>query len=317
MDPQTPSHLSALTPNFPTSWDSTMLGTLKECPRKFYFTHILGFNSRITSVHLRFGQLYHSGLEHYDHARAAGLSHDAAIRRMVLWALQATWTLDPTGDTEGLPWTTNDPIKNRHSLVRSLVWTAEEEANRPWSTVILANGKPAVELSFRFAAFEAGGEQIYLSGHLDKLIEYDRRRFTADRKTTKGALTATYFQQFNPSNQMTLYTIAGEVVDHHKIEGVLIAGAQIGVNFTRYAVRPTLRTKPVLTEWLQDAQWWVQQAYTFAVASHWPANDKSCGNWGGCPFMRVCAVAPSFRLAHLRADFVTFHWNPLEVRGDI
>lgn len=301
-----PSHTSTLTPGFFTTFDSTMLGTLKECPRKFYFQHILGFQPPRTNVHLTFGQLYHAGLERYDHSRAAGLSHEDASTAMVEWAMK-----------ESAGWVSDDPIKNRTSLIRSLVWAAEDEQHSPLQTVILANGKPAVELSFRFPAFEAGGETIYLSGHLDKVAKHESQSWIVDRKTTAGPLNATYFRQFNPHNQMTLYTIAGRVILAKPPAGVLIAAAQIGVNFTRTATRPTLRAPAALDEWMADTQWWINRAHEFAVQGHWPANDKSCGNYGGCPFIPVCSVAPAFRKRWLADDYIKFDWNPLKIRGDI
>lgn len=315
-----PSHHSRVTPNFPVYWDSTMLGTLKECPARFHYQHLLGYQPRGLSIHLFFGQLLHSGLEQYDHARAEGQSHDAATLTMVHWALAASGSRDADGLF--LPWTPdpenpNSSIKNRVTLIRSLIWTVEDHKDSPLETVILQNGKPAVELSFRFPAFDVGGEAITLCGHLDKLVKYESSIYVKDWKTTKGALNSLFFNQFTPNNQMSLYTIAGKVILDKPIAGVLIGGIQIGVNFTRSASRPIPRPPAVLTEWLADAQWWIARAREFAIEGHWPLNDKSCGNYGGCPFQRVCAVSPSARPMWLSEDFAKFTWNPLEIRGDV
>jgi hypothetical protein len=51
------------------AWDSTSLGWLKTCPRLYQYSMLEGWRSRGESVHLKFGQLYHSGLELYDKAR--------------------------------------------------------------------------------------------------------------------------------------------------------------------------------------------------------------------------------------------------------
>lgn len=221
------------------------------------------------------------------------------------------------------PWSPGDHkdanIKNRYTLIRSLVWNTEDRLGSPFKTVILANGKPAVELSFNFHAFDVEGEPISLSGHMDELVEntHDGTRWVKDDKTTKGALGAYYFQGYSPDNQMSLYTIAGKIILNKPISGVLVRAAQIGVNFTRFATAQVPRPAAVLTEWLADAQWWVAQACSMAIANYWPMNDKACGNYGGCVFQKVCSVSPTHRKAWLEEDFERREWNPLAVRGDI
>jgi hypothetical protein len=63
------------------AWDSTSLGYLKECPRKYYYTMIEGWRGRGESVHLRFGQEYHAALEHYDRAPGRRLPAPRVPRR--------------------------------------------------------------------------------------------------------------------------------------------------------------------------------------------------------------------------------------------
>lgn len=324
------SHLSPITPNFHTYWDSVMLGNLKTCPAKFYYQHILGYQPKGLSIHLYFGQLLHASLERYYHSRAEGDTHDAACLRMVRWALENSGeyrtdglTSEPSSPPSWHPWTPdpsdiNASIKNRATLVRSLIWYVEDHCASPFTTVILANGKPAVELSFRFHAFDIENEPITLCGHLDRLVElHDGRVWVADHKSSKSALTAQYFRQFTPNNQFSLYTIAGKVVLDKPCEGVLVSGIQVGVTFTRSAIHQAPRPEPVLTEWLADTRHWITLARQYALANHWPMNDLACGNYGGCPFQSVCAVSPSHRLAWLKADFQSWSWNPLEIRGDV
>src|SRR5258708_3366074 len=66
--------------NIQYAWDSTSLGYLKTCPRLYQLIMIEGWAPRNTSVHLRFGQEYHSAIEDYDKAKAAGADHDSAMR---------------------------------------------------------------------------------------------------------------------------------------------------------------------------------------------------------------------------------------------
>lgn len=315
--PERRSPFSANVPNFQFALDSTSLGLFKECPKKYHYQIILGYQPKGLNVHLKFGLLYHYGLEVFDHAKCEGADHDQAIVRMV------RATLEKSGERiDGVwhPWQSPDVYKNMWTLIRSIVWCADHFKNAPLRTVILANGKPAVELSFNFEAMEVNGETILLCGHMDRLVEMVHApdvTWVGDRKTTKNQLNAQFYRSFTPHNQFTLYSVAGKVVLDKPVEGVLVDAAQIGVGFTRFGQHPVPRPTAVLDEWMRDTAIIVDQMYSCAVRDHWPMNDKSCGNYGGCAFAKVCGVAPSFRKAWLEADFAKWEWNPLSTRGDI
>lgn len=311
---EAPSPFSPTLPTFQTHWDSTSLGWFKTCPRLYQYFMLEGWSPRSRGMHLVFGGLYAAALERYAHARASGSSHDDATVAMVRWALEAS------GERVFgvfISWETGDPIKNRHTLIRSLIWNVEDKLTSPFQTHIMHNGKPAVELSFHFEAFEVAGEPIYLAGHLDEVVVANGDLWIRDDKTTKGSLGASYFSRYSPDNQMSLYSIAGKVILNEPVRGVLVKAAQIGVNFTRFQTQQIPRPQGVLTEWLSETATWIALAHHFAMLGEWPRNDKSCDKFGGCVFQKVCSVSPSHRRAWLEEDFEKRTWNPLEARGDI
>lgn len=311
-----PSPYSANIPRFQVAWDSTSLGWYKTCPTLYRYQMLEGWEPRARGLHLVFGGLYAASLERYAHSRASEGTHDEASLKMVRWALENSGTRDADG--MWTPWSdpthTDAHIKNRFTLIRTLVWNAEERKNSPFHTVLQDNGKPAVELSFSFQAFEIEGEPIHLSGHMDEVVEHQSELWVLDDKTTKNAITANYFSQYTPNNQMSLYSIAGKVILRRPIRGVLVKAAQIGVNFSRFNIQQIPRPKAVLDEWMADTGKWITRAREDALSNHWPMNDKSCFL---CAFKKVCAVSPSHRDEWLRADFHRRTWNPLQARGDI
>lgn len=322
-----PSPFSSIIPNFQTSWDSTSLGWYKKCPKYYFYCMLGGWISRNKSIHLIFGGWYASGVERYAHAKALGASHAEATATMVKWVMENSGIREHTDacsshegnpcDCTGVftPWDSGDTLKNRYTLIRTLVWNVEDRLSSPFQTVILANGKPAVELSFSFPLFELEGETIYYSGHMDEVVEFEGREWVKDDKTTKNQLDANYRQQFSPDPQMSGYTIAGKVVLARPIQGVLVRAAQIGVNFNRFSTFPVPRPKAVLDEWTKDAQIVIARAREDALRNHWPMNDKACFN---CEYRKVCSVSPSHRAAWLKEDFLQRPpWNPLEARGDV
>lgn len=349
---------SALSPFLPGTriqfaWDSTSLGWLKTCPRLYFYSMIEGWRSRGQSVHLDFGSFYHSALELYDRKRAEGVDHAEALYEAVKYCLEVTWVRTKCDACDGdgvsnsdrlmgctdclgtgeksnsgpMDWGHN--LKTRETLVRSVIWYLEEFGdNDAAKTVILANGKPAVELSFRLemdwgpTSADNGGydwlghtikdpQPYILSGHLDRLVEFSDGIYVMDRKTSSTTIGSYYFDGFNPSNQMTLYTFASKVIYQTPVRGVIIDAAQIAVGFTRFSRGFTFRTDSQIEEWLEDTKRWLELAEQYAVAGHWPMNDKSCNDYGGCTFRKICSKSPEVRQKFLESDFKKQVWNPL------
>ena len=311
------SSFSQALPGLQIAWDSTSLGELKTCPRKYYYSIVLGYQSREENVHLRFGILYHGALERYDRLMFEGTPRDTAIREVVRWLLNATWDKKLRR-----PWASMDPNKNRVTLVRTVVWYLEQFADDNLETVRLANGKPAVELSFSFqSGFKSPvtGEEFVICGHLDRLarLRLDGKTYIVDRKSTKHTLDGKFFAQFSPHNQFSTYQAGAKVYWQEPIAGLIVDGAQIAVTVSRFLRAPIPKTEDQLHEWYHDAGLWLAQAQIFARISYWPMNDKSCDMWGGCQYRGICAKTPSERQQWLDSTFVRRVWDPLMVRGDV
>lgn len=283
------------------AWSATLLETFKACPRLFYYNFIAGIRPAGISIHLTFGDIYHAALELYDRERSAGRSHDDATIHTVHFALKASWG-----------WDSDNPAKNRETVVRSVLWYLEEFADDPLATIQLADGTPAVELSFRLEL----SSRIVLAGHLDRVVEYQGDNFVSDRKTTSSALSAYYFSRYEPDTQMSLYTAASRIIYKAPVKGVIIDAAQVGVTYTRFARSFTFRNDEQLDEFLASAKWWISQVPA-AKAAGWPMNEASCSRYGGCSFRSVCSRVPRVRESMLLGpEFEAGTYNPLEVRGE-
>lgn len=308
---------SATVPGLPIAWDSTMLGLLKECPRKFQYIILEGWQSSGFAAHLEFGIAYHKALETYDKVRAKGAGHVEAQVAMVDFCLNYG-----TRDEHDrfVPYDANftrEPAKTRETLLRSVVWYSEHFKDDNAKTMILGNGEPAVELSFKveLELLTPDGKPYLLCGHLDRVVVADNHNYISDRKTTKSAITGRYWSQFTPNNQMSLYYLAGQLVLNKPIRGLIVDAAEMGVNYTRFQRHTIMRTPGQQEEWLRDTYMWITMAAQFATDGHWPMNDKSCGNYGGCPFQPICGKDPKVRSSFLKHE--GYHkrtWNPLVSR---
>lgn len=304
------------------AWDSTSLGALKKCPRYYQYKLIEGWGNE-TGIHLRWGSEFHSALEDYQRSRALGIRHDDAVHDTLraLLARLSGWEPQPNSKSEEL--------KTKENLLRSVVWYLEHYNPDPAETVILANGKPAVEVSFQFEidvqprAFghhqdllEANGTANYLlCGHLDRIVRFADHTFVMDHKTTTSTPGPYYFAQYEPNNQMTLYTLASQIILGSPIKGVIIDVVQIAAGFSRFSRGFTYRTADQLEEWLENTKHWLRYAEGLAADGFWPMNDTACDKFGGCEFRGICSKSPSVRQRFLESEFERREpWNPLKAR---
>ena len=309
--------------NIQFAWDSTSLGYLKTCPYLYYLTMIEGWDSKEESIHLRFGIEYHFGIERYHVLKADGLSHKDALRDTIHELLFRIEDWEPDLDTKA------GQYKNKDTLIRSVIWYLEYYREDAAKTYILSDGTPAVEQSFKFEldygpeAYSVSGgngnEQPYiLCGHLDRVVTFNDELFVEDHKTTTTTPSDYYFKQFEPNNQMSLYTLASKVVLDAPIKGVIIDAAQVAKDFTRFVRNLTYRSTDQLEEWLADLRAWLRAAERYAIEDHWPQNDMSCDKYGGCRFRDICSKSPNVRKQFLKANFTQLkrddRWNPLKPR---
>ena len=284
------------------AWNSTCLDLLKSCPRLYQYTVIDGWQSRDESIHLRFGIEYHTALQDYAKSRATGVKHDDAIHDTIraLHGRVFDWVVDRTLRA--------GKYKNRESIIAIVIDYLDHLAEDPAKTFILSNGEPAVELSFRLEMdfTPKGSNSPYLlCGHLDRVVNFADNLYVMDHKTSMTTIDSDYYKnQWSPSNQMTLYTYAGNVILHSPIKGVIVSAAQILLEDpNKFGRHLTYRTPDQLSEWTDDLRFWLGQAEAFATANYWPQNDTSCGKFGGCKFREVCSKSPQVRNTYLAAKF--------------
>lgn len=312
------SSFSAQLPGLQLATDSTSLGQYKTCPYLYYLSIICGWKAKSESVHLTFGLLLHKAREHYEHAKAEGLGHDDALDRTLDAVLRLTWVKDLKR-----PWISGDPNKNRLTLLRSIIWYLDKYGdNDSLQTVILANGKPAVELSFRFDSgftFDSTGERVLFCGHFDRLATWNDDYWVPDIKSTYHGIDPSFFAKFTPDNQFSLYTIAGKVAFSIPAKGVILDGVQVLVGGTRFQRALVARTESQNQEWLTDSYQVLREMEQSAISGHWRQNDKACHNQYGrpCDFREVCSRPPEAREKWLAAAFAKRIWDPLQRRGDV
>ena len=294
------------------AWDSTSLGALKRCPRYYQYSILDGYVARSENVHLRFGSELNNALVIYCKCRAKGEDYETAVLSAFRYALTKTWDEDL-----GRPWTSDEPTKNRETLIRSIVWYLDKYQDDSLETLVLATGEAAVELPFRIEIDQYSsltGEPYLLCGYLDRKVEFHDKPWITDWKTTKYSLDEKYFDRYTPDNQVSQYSFAGTIIGHQPVAGVIIDAMQLGVTFTRYQRQEIGRTPSQLEEWLRDSIHFIRLNETYVLENYWPQNDTSCEKYGGCVFRKICSASPEVRPRLLDGLFHRRSWDPLVVR---
>lgn len=275
---------------------------------------IEGWTGKGEGIHVRFGSEYHHSLEFYDKARSLGADHEEALKATVEDLLIRTIDYDNIEAEKK-----SEKLKSRRALVRTVVWYLEKFKDDPAKTLQMENGLPAVELSFKFELDWGPNAQsqgpYLLCGHLDRVVEFVENIFVMDRKTTTTTPGPYYFDQYEPDNQMTLYTLASQVIFEAPIKGVIIDVAQVLTDSSRFVRGFTYRTGDQLDEWIKDLEFWFNLAELYAEQGYWPQNDTACDKYGGCRFRGICSKSPNVRDNFLNSDFEKGdRWNPLRTR---
>jgi len=251
----------------------------------------------------------------YEFGRAAGQEHDEAVFHAIKALMLRTG--DYPKDIDVIQQEkASARRKTKEVLVRTCVWYFEYYKDDQIKTMILENGKPAVEINFNF---DLERKPHLICGILDKIGEFQEDPYVIDHKTTTYKLTGYYYGKFNPDNQMSVYSIAGRVVAHSPIRGVIIDGITIGADGVPDFGRGfTYRNQGQLEEWLHNLDYTISQAEQYAADDYWPQNDTACDKYGGCPFREICTKDPKVRTAYLKANFDQLpedkRWNPLSIR---
>ena len=306
-------------------WNASSIITAETCLRKYQYEVLEGWENPRKSVHLLFGGWYAQALERYYLLCAEGMSSNDALCEVVHDTLKATWFYediqtdlpdnlqDLPADIKkdlldkrinppkvGRPWQSDHNTKTRETLIRSIVWYVDHFEGEGITTVILAGGKPAVEL--RFSIDLDNG--LLLIGKLDRLVNYGDEIYVMDQKTTGATITQRYFEGWSPDTQMSAYTFAGQALYKLPIKGVILDAAQIAVGFTRFERGFIFRSAAQLDEWYASALYHIEAARAATALGRFPMNHASCGNYVGCEFRAVCSRSPEVRGQFLKGDFV-------------
>lgn len=211
-------------------------------------------------------------------------------------------------------WVAKKPGKDRPALIRLIVWWTEDLRTMPIKAILRPDGQPATEVHFKVALpFHAKtGEPFWLCGHMDGWCEWGGDKYVRERKSTKSALGAAYWDGFSPNAQVDTYDlVANLLAPEYKFRGVVVEAAQTLESGARTGHHICYRTPDQRAEWLREIERWLRKAEEYARDEYWPMARSQCKF---CALKKICSKDPGKRETFLAADFKKQPWNPLEER---
>ena len=271
---------------FPAVIDNSMLGQMRSCEGKAYYSFIENLSPAGTSVHLHAGGAFAHGVEHVRRAYyERGLSEDQAV------AIGVTELLRYYGDYECPP----DSPKSAERMAGALVfyfdtYKLDSDYVQPW-TDGQSNG---IEFSFSFplpVSHPQSGDPILYSGRFDMLGQHKNGGlFVVDEKTATS-LGAQWSNQWELDSQFTGYC-AGAKMYNKPVNGAIIRG--VSILKTKYDTREAIIYRP---DW-QIARWYRQAVRDVKrlieiwkggpEEVNWKLDKGACGAYGGCAFRLLC-----------------------------
>ena len=298
-----PSDFSHL-PMFPHTWDSTLLGTFRSCPQKFFRQYVEHWKPKAQSVHLVAGGAFASGIEA---ARRAFYQDGFSAEDAEGLGLAAL--LKHYGDFQCPAESAKSPERMCGALE---FYFAQYPLGADGAVPIeLPGGGRGIEFSFAeplSILHPVTGSPLLYTGRSDMIANRAGGTYIYDEKTT-SSLGASWGRQWEMRSQFTGYVWAAHR-QGIRADGAIIRG--VSILKTKYDTLevPTYRTSYELARWEVQTLRDIQRAITMWKEGYWDWNlDGACTDYGGCTFIPVCKSSEPENW--LPVHFEPRVWDPL------
>jgi hypothetical protein len=288
--------------------DASKINIFLDCPRQFFYSHILGWQSERPNNHLIFGQAWHEAME--------VLLFEGYSESSIAKAYDAFLTLYRkhfSEETDSL-FAPKTPANALRALVDYCTFYKND----------LQNFRPLhVEIAGRVNIAE--GKFIHF--RMDSICEdlQTNELFSLEHKTKNSTFNRQWIDQWTNSFQVGVYlhVLYCFAVDR-KVRKVVINGIAFTNKETKFIRVPVLKTPTQMQEWLAHAEWYydaIVQEMDFlaheyrkkdSIMMAFPKNPQACTKYFGCPFLDFCSVKtnPWDYISQPPLGLVIRHWDP-------
>lgn len=285
--------------------DSSKLNTFLQCPRRYFFEYMLGWQSTAPNNHLRFGEAWHVAMEHillngYDPPSLAEAFDKLLVCYRQEFPKETDELYSPKTPTRAMMALAEYADRYRHDLDEFEVLYTEISGTVPI------------------------GEDAVMYFRLDSIVKGSIGHKSFEHKTKGGSITALWGLQWLQSLQIGTYNhVLYCLYPENEVDGISINGA--GFLKTKFDFQriPIKKTKTQMQVWLDTVRYWRSQirnemeilrncSDSDDVLNAFPLNPSSCDRYFGCPFLDYCQAwaNPLRECDELPLGFKIDFWNP-------
>ena len=301
-------------PPLPSTIDSTMLVSLRNCKASFYREHVLKRSLPTSSIHLLAGGAFASGIEAYRRAYYAdGYSKQSALDIAFL-AANTSW-----GDADCFdqnPASTKS-LDRVFAAIASYFSTYPIDTDRFQPHIRADDGQPTIEFSaavpldpsYGFPLHPSTGEPFIWHIRSDGLGKFRNLSVFSDEKTTTS-LGQSWVSKWPLRNQFISYAWCYREMGL-PYRTALVRG--VGLLKTKITHAEALIHYPdhLINNWVDTAAFSVNQMVQHWEADYWPEEyGDACTSFGNCKFTDVCLAPKERQAAYLEDSYIPRNWDP-------
>lgn len=293
--------------------DNTKLTDFKTCPRKFFYSHVLGWRTQTPNIHLVFGSAWHEAMEHL---LLHGYGENEVLRAFEKFLGAFHEEIPP--ELGNL-----NPKKNPD---RAFVALAKYVAYPPYQKDL----ENFETLHTEIAGSIMIDDKFTLFFRQDSILRDRRTNRIRSREHKTGSSAWLWDEQWTLSGQVGVYShvlhclYPFELIDGVEMNGVFFSAAKKPRPedmFHRFMIH---KTQDQMQTWIDNTRfymWEIRREYQLLneasendhVMSCFPLRETSCVNYGKvCEFHDFCLAWPN-PLRHCSEPplgFVKFFWDP-------
>lgn len=261
--------------------DSSKIQTFQDCPRKYFFQHILGWRPEKPNIHLVFGSAWHEAMEYL-------LNHDYSIE-----SVQGAYQRFMKAYDEQFPHDWLEPnhrSKNPEKAMQVLVDYAKKwEQDHQDFDVLYTEVAGTAPIS----------EEDVIHFKIDSVIQDPRGYWSFEHKTT-GRNSQSWRNKWDLITQVGTYIHALYCAfPPEEVQGTIINGTVFKKNHEFLRI-PVHRRGSVMAFWLwetnyyidlikRNMEWLAESSPSDDIMMAFPRNPQSCTKYSGCPYPDFCA----------------------------
>lgn len=293
-------------------YDNSMLGSYKDCPRKYYLRHVRNWRGQGIAMPLVFGLCWHEAMD-VVWTQAKNLPPEDLLEAAFL-QFSRMWAEQGAIPYQEMTIETLEMLSPRTPLIAKEMLKSyiQHHARILREAELLAPEQP-------FAVPLPGLEQRWYIGRIDKVITYNGQTLAIEHKTTTeykkdGGFKTTYIEGWFSDSQVKGYEFGGGLF-FPNLRQVWVDAALVHKSVRAFRFIPVAHQFPLLEEWIRDTRTWITRLEADLAAGYFAKNEGSCmGKYGPCSFLDICrTIHDPAALSTPPEGYVEEKWEPFDL----